>query len=86
MSEKYDGWILKNKRGTFCTYFFESRKRDVIQKIGDRRWEAWESQGCKIVKVKLIEVINTCQKPDRDVPKLICGHPLPCPHHREVKP
>lgn len=22
-----------------------------------------------------------CQKLDRDVPKLICGYPLPCPHH-----
>lgn len=22
-----------------------------------------------------------CVCPDRDVPDLICGHPLPCPHH-----
>jgi len=22
-----------------------------------------------------------CKKPDRDVPELICGHPLPCPYH-----
>lgn len=22
-----------------------------------------------------------CKQPDRDVPKLQCGHPLPCPHH-----
>ena len=22
-----------------------------------------------------------CNKPDRHVPKLICGHPLPCPFH-----
>lgn len=22
-----------------------------------------------------------CQRPDRDVPKLKCGHPLPCPYH-----
>lgn len=22
-----------------------------------------------------------CQKPDRDIPGLICGYPLPCPHH-----
>ncbi len=22
-----------------------------------------------------------CEKPDRDVPGIICGHPLPCPHH-----
>lgn len=26
----------------------------------------------------------TCQRPDRDAPKLVCGYPLPCPHHTEV--
>lgn len=24
---------------------------------------------------------HTCKQPDRDVPKLVCGYPLPCPHH-----
>lgn len=23
----------------------------------------------------------TCQQPDRDVPTMKCGHPLPCPWH-----
>lgn len=23
----------------------------------------------------------TCKQPDRDCPKLLCGHPLPCPYH-----
>ena len=22
-----------------------------------------------------------CKHPDRDVPKLVCGYPLPCPYH-----
>ncbi len=22
-----------------------------------------------------------CKKPDRNIPELICGHPLPCPWH-----
>lgn len=22
-----------------------------------------------------------CRRPDRDEPKLLCGRPLPCPHH-----
>jgi hypothetical protein len=26
----------------------------------------------------------TCQHPDRDVPALKCGYPLPCPHHTLV--
>lgn len=25
-----------------------------------------------------------CTEPDRDVPKLRCGYPLPCPHHTVV--
>lgn len=24
---------------------------------------------------------ETCQRPDRDVPGILCGHPLPCPYH-----
>lgn len=23
----------------------------------------------------------TCHAPDRHNPKLVCGYPLPCPHH-----
>ena len=26
----------------------------------------------------------TCQKPDRDEPRLKCGCPLPCPHHTVI--
>lgn len=26
----------------------------------------------------------TCRHPDRDVPKLMCGYPLPCPHHTAI--
>lgn len=22
-----------------------------------------------------------CKAPDRDVPSMVCGYPLPCPHH-----
>lgn len=25
-----------------------------------------------------------CKKPDKDVPKIMCGHLLPCPHHTVV--
>ena len=25
-----------------------------------------------------------CQAPDRDMPKLKCGHPLPCPYHTAI--
>ena len=24
---------------------------------------------------------RTCNKPDRDVPSIVCGYPLPCPYH-----
>jgi len=26
----------------------------------------------------------TCRHPDRDEPKLMCGYPLPCPHHTVI--
>ena len=26
----------------------------------------------------------TCQRPDRDVARLVCGYPLPCPHHTTI--
>ena len=25
--------------------------------------------------------MSTCRQPDCDCPKLLCGHPLPCPWH-----
>ena len=25
-----------------------------------------------------------CRKPDRDSPELVCGYPLPCPHHTAI--
>ena len=54
---KYDGWTLKTKRGALLTYYLERTRRQVIQnKIGIDRWKAWKHQGCKIVKVKLVEV------------------------------
>jgi hypothetical protein len=28
--------------------------------------------------------MSTCEKSDRDVPGLVCGYPLPCPHHTAV--
>lgn len=27
---------------------------------------------------------RTCRHPDRDVPKLMCGYPLPCPHYTVI--
>jgi len=26
----------------------------------------------------------TCRHPDRDVPKIMCGYPLPCPWHTVI--
>lgn len=26
----------------------------------------------------------TCRHPDRHCPKMLCGYPLPCPHHTVV--
>ena len=31
--------------------------------------------------IKMNQKYGTCEKPDKDNPKLICGYPIPCPHH-----
>jgi hypothetical protein len=28
--------------------------------------------------------VPTCRHPDRDVPKLLCGYPIPCPWHTAI--
>jgi hypothetical protein len=30
------------------------------------------------------KTVLTCRAPDRDVPKIVCGYPLPCPHHTAI--
>ena len=27
---------------------------------------------------------NYCKQPDRHVPEIVCGHPLPCPYHTVI--
>ena len=27
---------------------------------------------------------GACRRPDRDEPRMVCGYPLPCPHHSMV--
>lgn len=27
------------------------------------------------------QLTGFCKHPDRDVPGLVCGHPMPCPYH-----
>jgi hypothetical protein len=48
--------------------------------------DAREGRGCTIddilEELEEKEVSMTdCERPDRDVPGIICGHPLPCPYH-----
>ena len=45
MAEKYAGWVFKNKWCSLLPYFFGHRRRDVIEKLGILRWEAWEKEG-----------------------------------------
>lgn len=41
-------------------------------------------KGNKEVEVSEAPMTSTCARPDRDVPGLECGYPLPCPHHTVV--
>ena len=33
---------------------------------------------------RLVRRVMTCRQPDRDCPKLLCGHSIPCPWHTVV--
>lgn len=52
MAKKYDGWVIKNKWGSLLFWTFCETREKVRKKV---RWRV-ESQGHKIVKVKLMEV------------------------------
>lgn len=56
MEEKYDGWIVKERWGSLLLSTIAYTEGQVIANIGYGKWEEWRRQGCKIVKVKLIEV------------------------------
>ena len=53
MMEKYDGWIIKDKRGSFLLWTLGRTKSEVT---GNRNLKVWKKMGHKIVKVKLMEV------------------------------
>jgi len=52
MTEKYDGWVIKNKWGSLLSWTFAETREAVKIKVS---WRI-ESQGHKLVKVKLVEV------------------------------
>ena len=56
MSKKYDGWIVRNKWGSFLLWTMGYLKRDVIKIVGKEEWRSWNKEGHQIVKVKLVEV------------------------------
>ena len=35
-------------------------------------------------RIKALKDNNQCVQPDRDVPGILCGYPLPCPYHTIV--
>ena len=57
MSEKYDGWIVKNKWGSLLKWTFADTRRETIAKTNrGMGWDYFKRIGCKIVKVRLVEV------------------------------
>ena len=57
--KKFDGWMLKNRRGSLLMWSISWLRKDVIEKINkfdDNRWKDLRKDGCKIVKVRMVEV------------------------------
>jgi len=41
-------------------------------------------KGVTVVSKARMKELGLCTQPDRHEPKLVCGYPLPCPHHTIV--
>ena len=59
--EKYDGWVCKNKWGSFLMSTFARTKKEVIKNYeGTFRVGCWKERrfwgDLKIVKVRLVEI------------------------------
>ena len=54
--KNYDGWIIRNKWGSFLLWTFCYLKRDVIEKLGQEKYRQWKKEGHRLIKVKLVEV------------------------------
>jgi hypothetical protein len=63
--------------------------------LADRFGEEWTSKPtpmrtARVTITNLTDQPNrvriglTCRQPDRDEPRIVCGYPLPCPHHTAV--
>ncbi len=37
--------------------------------------------GCTVCQFGVLHPRKTCQQPDRHEARIVCGYPLPCPHH-----
>lgn len=53
---RYDGFTVKNKRGSLLLRFARSTKKEVIKDLGIARWRVWKQNGDSIVKIRLVEV------------------------------
>lgn len=71
-------------------------ERDAIAQLLVRRAPFLAPANVRALKAKLAAIGRaiqrierprdplTCVQPDRDVPALLCGYPLPCPYHTAI--
>ena len=70
---------------TFCQHFKKGKGKDRIfdaQTSEDTPADAicLAAKAAKKALEKAMEDLY-CNRPDKDMPELVCGHPLPCPWH-----
>lgn len=49
--EKFKGWIIKNKWGSFLPWTLARTRKEVIENLGKERYQIWKKMGHEIVKV-----------------------------------
>lgn len=56
---KHIGWVITSKGGRILAWSFALTRKDVIyNKVDYKLWQAWKRAGYKIVKVKLMKLID----------------------------
>ena len=56
MSDKYDGWIIREKDGSWWLGTLSPMKTEVKERFGNIAKHIKKHYGLKVVKVRLVEV------------------------------
>ena len=64
--QNHNAWVLKTRYGSFLLWTIGYTKKDVLNKLYEHsNWKVLKKDGCKIVKVKFIEIIGASDRTEK---------------------